>query len=44
MGDLGEEGGVGDDETEVDVDGGVDSGFEFEVAEFDGADLVELQD
>lgn len=43
-GDLGEQGGVGDDEAEVDVDWGGDAGFELEIAEFDGGDVVELED
>ncbi|CAA7046158.1 unnamed protein product [Microthlaspi erraticum] len=43
LGDLSEEGRVRDDETEVDVNRRVDSGFELEVAEFHGADVVELE-
>jgi hypothetical protein len=41
---LGEEGGVRDDEVEVDVDGGGDAGLELDVTELHGRDLVELED
>ena len=44
MGDLGKERREGDDEAEVDVDWGGDSGFELEAAELHGGDLVELED
>lgn len=44
MGNLAEEGGVRYDEAEVYVDWGGDAGFEFEVAELDGGDVVELED
>jgi len=44
LGDLGEEGGVGDDEAEVDVDWRGDAGLELEVTELHGRDLVELED
>lgn len=43
MGDLEEESWVGDDEAEIDVDWGGDAGFQLEVAELHGGDVVELQ-
>lgn len=44
LGDLTEQGRVGDNEAEVDVDRRGDAGFELEVAEFDGGNVVKLQD
>lgn len=44
LGDVVEEGRVGDDEAEVNVDGGWDAGLELEVAELDGFDIVELEE
>lgn len=44
QGDLAEEGRVGDDEAEVDVDRGGDAGFEFEIAKLDGCDVMEAKD
>lgn len=44
LGDLTEQGRVGDNEAEVDVDWGGDTGFELEIAEFHGGDVVELKD
>lgn len=41
---LAEERRIRDDEAEVDVDGGKDAGFELELAELDGGDVVELED
>lgn len=41
---MGEEGWVGDEEAEVDVDWGCYAGFKGEGAEFDGGDVVEAED
>lgn len=43
LGDMSEQGRVGHNEAEVDVDWGEDAGFELKVAKFDGGDVVELQ-
>lgn len=42
-GNLAEKCRVRDNEAEVDVDGGRDAGFQPEIAELDGGDVVELQ-
>lgn len=42
-GELAEEGRIGHNESEVHVDWGGDAGFELEVTEFHGGDVVELQ-